>query len=92
MVHDKNLKKKKKKKEALELPCLPPSSTFCRTTREKKDVQLPSCPPLSKGWVWVEGGGLATDGAEAFALWQVNHLRMVVLLSLEWDIFEWFPM
>lgn len=47
---------------------------------------------LSKGWVWVEGGGLATDGAEAFALWQVNHLRMVVLLSLEWDIFEWFPM
>ena len=40
----------------------------------------------------MEGGGLAADGAEALALWQVNHLRMVGLLSLEWDIFEWFPM
>ena len=83
-------KKKKGEKEALEFPCLPPS-TFCRMTREK-DVQFPSCPPLSKGWMWVEGGGLAADGAVALALWQVNHLRMVGLLSLEWDIFEWFPM
>lgn len=69
MVRIKNLKKKKKKeKEALDLPCLPPSSTFCRTTREKKDVPFPSCPPLSKGWVWVEGGELAADGAEACTL------------------------
>ena len=67
------------------------TAIVCRMTREK-DVQFPSCPPLSKGWMWVEGGGLAADGAVALALWQVNHLRMVGLLSLEWDIFEWFPM
>ena len=94
MVHIKNLKKKKKKERerdgSLRAPM--PTSFHILQNDQRKGCAISLCPPLSKGWMWVEGGGLAADGAEALALWQVNHLRMVGLLSLEWDIFEWFPM
>lgn len=94
MVTTKSLKKKKKKKEGSLRAPMPTSFFHILPERPEKEGCAIALLPSSLKGVGVGGGkwSSATDGAGAFALWQVNHLRMVVLLSLEWDIFEWFPM